>query len=510
MLTGGTGGGVQAEEARPMDLDKFTPVDLSSYFTASPSDFGSREKAKMLGDSSEKDGLIRTPSGRQDFRGIPFLLGAEGLQSKSWIVLSRHAQRWTAETVDIAVNQKAGSLCLAQFCDWDPNETPTTDQEACEQVGQRLADVVFVFEDGREEALPIRRRFEVNAPWVEWGHLSFAALAHTADTARQLTDPLRNATGWGNLQQGLTDNSYSTPLVWISALANPYPDQLIKSLSFKAASHDPLVICGLTLFLGRGNPLRYERLSTYRITLPEPASEEDKRWDVAVDLGVVARKWFPVPFEPESWLKAPDPGLGSRAQQVPGNRYLYVEITASSAATLWLRDMKSGVRYAFDLDDAKPGRELAPRNSPAAHTRIEILESQKVWLHGQVIDRATGRPTPVRLAFRSTGGRYIPPYGHRAEINDSWFQDYGADVKVMDSSFAYVDGTFQVELPVGEVYLEMTKGFEYEAVRRRLEIRADQRELKLEIDRIENLRSKGWVSADTHVGSVANRNEEAE
>ena len=37
------------------------------------------------------------------------------------------------------------------------------------------------FEDGGEEALPIRRRYEVNAPSVEWGHLSFAALAHTAD-----------------------------------------------------------------------------------------------------------------------------------------------------------------------------------------------------------------------------------------------------------------------------------------------------------------------------------------
>ena len=56
-----------------------------------------------------------------------------------------------------------------------------------------------MFEDGGEEALPIRRRYEVNAPSVEWGHLSFAALAHTADDARRLTDPLRRATGWGNL-----------------------------------------------------------------------------------------------------------------------------------------------------------------------------------------------------------------------------------------------------------------------------------------------------------------------
>ena len=78
----------------------------------------------------------------------------------------------------------------------------------------------------------------------------------------------------------------------------------------------------------------------------------------------------------------------------------------------------------------------------------------------------------MRLAFRSKEGRYIPPYGHRTEINDGWFQDYGADVKLMDTSFAYVDGTFQVELPPGEVYLEMTKGFEHQAVRRKIEIQA--------------------------------------
>src|SRR4029077_15127326 len=67
------------------------------------------------------------------------------------------------------------------------------------------------------------------------------------------------------------------------------------------------------------------------------------------------------------------------------------------------------------------------------------------------------------------------------------------------ASFAYVDGAFQVELPVGDVYLEMTKGFEYEAVRKKLEIKPDQQELNLEISRITDFRSRGWVTADTHV-----------
>ena len=116
-----------------------------------------------------------------------------------------------------------------------------------------------------------------------------------------------------------------------------------------------------------------------------------------------------------------------------------------------------------------------------------------------MLDGVTRRPTPVRLAFRSKEGRYIPPHGHRTEINSGWFQDYGADLKLRDSSFAYVDGTFQVDLPVGEVYVEMSKGFEYEPLRKRLTIDPGQRELELEIPRFVNLRAEGWVTADTHV-----------
>ena len=37
--------------------------------------------------------------------------------------------------------------------------------------------------------------------------------------------------------------------------------------------------------------------------------------------------------------------------------------------------------YAFDLDGAEPGRELAPRSSPTTTARVEILEREKVW-HG--------------------------------------------------------------------------------------------------------------------------------
>jgi len=486
-----------------LSLEKFRPIDLTAYFSASATDFGTRAQAKGLDGVSAKDGLVRSPGGKQNFRGIPFLLGAEGIKNKTWVVLSKRSSVWAKQSIEVPIRQKAGFLCLAGFCDWDENETPQPNQDVIEKVGQSLAEVVLVYEDGTESVLPIRRRFEVNSPSISWGHQSFASLARRVDTPRRLTDAVNDAHKWGDLQTSVWENSYEADpdgkpftLPWVCALANAEPARLLKALRLKATSDDPFVLCGLTLFTGQENPLRYERLSLYRITLPEAAAEDKRRWKLEVDLGVVARSYSLSEFEAEGWLVAPDKGLGSRDKRVQKGRYLYAEVTASSEATIVLTDTKSGKQFAFDLNHIEPGRELEARLSGS---RIEILEQDKVWLHGRVVDASTQRPTPVRLAFRSREGRYIPPYGHRTEINDGWFQDYGADVKLMDSSFAYVDGTFQVELPIGEIYLEMTKGFEYQPVRKKLKIEPHQHELSLEISRLADFRSRGWVSADTHV-----------
>lgn len=153
----------------------------------------------------------------------------------------------------------------------------------------------------------------------------------------------------------------------------------LKALRLQATGDDPLVLCGLTLFHGLVNPLRYERLCLYRVTLQESAAEEKGWWEVGVDIGVVARTYVLEEFSPEAWLKAPNAGLGERAKAVRGARHLYAELTASSDATLTLLDSKTGKKYEFDLSQVAQGRELEAR-PPGA--RVEVLEREKVWLHG--------------------------------------------------------------------------------------------------------------------------------
>src|SRR5207302_10122924 len=105
----------------------------------------------------------------------------------------------------------------------------------------------------------------------------------------------------------------SLGIVWICALKNPEPTRQLTSLRFRSKSADPLIICGLTLFHGQESPLRLERLTLYRLSLPEASGEDRERWRVSVDLGVVARIQVLEDFDPEAWLSAPSKGLGESA-----------------------------------------------------------------------------------------------------------------------------------------------------------------------------------------------------
>jgi hypothetical protein len=146
----------QPQVAHP--TKKSTPVDLSAYFTASSSDFGAREPARELKGKSKRDGLIRTPGGLQVFRGLPFALGPPGIRSKSWLVLSNLRKPWLTAQVEIPLQHvfgKTSHICLAAFCDWDPNELPPPHaQDVREKVGQLLAHATFVYQDGVDMLCP--------------------------------------------------------------------------------------------------------------------------------------------------------------------------------------------------------------------------------------------------------------------------------------------------------------------------------------------------------------------
>ena len=151
-----------------------------------------------------------------------------------------------------------------------------------------------------------------------------------------------------------------------------------------------------------------------------------------------------------------------------------MELTASDAATLVVDDRPVAMAELYRAGAAR---------SPDGRVRLEILPRPRTWVRGTIVDGSTGRPTPARVHLHAADGRYLPPHGHRRDVNDRWFEDYGADLQIGPTSYAYVDGEFDVLLPPGDLFVEVVKGFEHTAIRQRVAIAPDQRELRLTLDR---------------------------
>src|SRR5437667_7827108 len=315
MLDGVAGAPPAVRPEQPFDPNKFTPLDISRHLTATARDFGAREQARgLLG--CEQDGLVHTLAGEQKLRGIPFLLAPEGSETKRWIALSARPSSWTVSSVEIPLPKRAAFVCVGAFCDWDSHEVPASGPAQVERIGHQLAEAMLVYEDGGEEAFPIRRRFEVNSPSVEWGHQCYAALPHVREAPRKLHEALPDATMWGHGQLGVGDDlppEQSPPaFIWVWPLSNPEPERNLKALRLKATSEEPLMVCGVTLYHGKENPPRLAPLHVYRITVPEPTASEPGRWSLGVDLGVVARAYTLNDFDAERGLERPGKGLGER------------------------------------------------------------------------------------------------------------------------------------------------------------------------------------------------------
>jgi len=461
-------------------MAKFTPLDLSAHWNAG-------EAAAWHPDIVEP--LKTLPAGQQTFWGIPFALGAQGEQARRWLLLDREPH-----TIEIAA--QAHYLVVAHFCNSshdpaDPSQPPDVSVGQILRPGEHLADYVLIYTDGSEHRQPIRRRFEVNEAVSDWGQLAFAARPHQENVPLDFRGP-HPAGAWGWDQTSVGRSGEGPASYWLYALETPYPDRLVKAIRLEPTGAGLLALAAVTLYEGEEHPLRRHRLESLRITLPAEMTLDGV--EAQVDLGTIARQYAVPSFIPDEWLAAPVVGWGEEPTPLEPARQVILDVTASADATLQVAGRPVPMQQVFQDGSA---------HSADGQVRVELLTPRRAWVHVTVEDGSTARPTPARVHFRAPDGRYLPPYGHRHEVNTGWFEDYGADLKLGHTQYAYVDGTFQIELPVGEVYVEVSKGFEYQPVRQRLTIAPGQRELKLRLERPLNLRASGWITADTHVHFIS-------
>lgn len=462
--------------------DKFTTVDFRSLRKTKYSETGWH--LSIIGR------LSTLPSGRQVFRGIPFELGVD--HEERWLIFNDQTDQ-----ISIPINAIVNYFIFAHFCDISHNAHQDAAQPFNEvgfetQPGELVAHYSIIYQDGSQFEVPIRRRFEIGIAARVWGQEAFAALPHEGFHPLYGNE-LFSAGQWGFYQRGFFTNQLADSLqYWIFALKNPYPERWISSIDIRPTGVCRLAIAGITLYHGKDHPLRYHRLETFKLTLPSPISVKELQIDI--DTGIIANRYQTKSFEPNEWLKAPQAGLGEEIYPEEKSSTVFLDITANSDTKLTVDNHLFNLKNTFENKVSK---------SLDSQAMIEIVNSSRTWIHGKIIDESTSQITPVRISFRTSDGRYFPPYGHRHQVNANWFEDYGGDLILGSTPYAYIDGSFQIELPVGEVFVEITKGFEYEPIRKRLLIEPNQKELSIPIYKKMDWRKNGWITADTHVHFIS-------
>jgi Tol biopolymer transport system component len=106
----------------------------------------------------------------------------------------------------------------------------------------------------------------------------------------------------------------------------------------------------------------------------------------------------------------------------------------------------------------------------------------------RVVDGETGKETEARIYQKASDGKVYTP-------GDS-YERFGP----LNEHLFHTPGHFSVEVPPGVFTVEAVKGFEYDAARQTVQVKAGEvQNVTLTLKRMTNLKAKGWYSGSNHV-----------
>ena len=152
--------------------------------------------------------------------------------------------------------------------------------------------------------------------------------------------------------------------------------------------------------------------------------------------------------------------------------------------------------------DAVSNRDFALDYLGAASVCVEPLPPADRHV-GVRIEAADGHPAAARVRVVARDGRYLPPLGHRDEVDPALYEDLGADIVLDGRPYAYVPATFEVAIPADGAVLEVVAGPDVAPVV--LDLDADEARSGVVVRLGDPVRPVGgrWVSGDTHVHFLA-------
>ena len=460
----------------PSDL--FTPIPLDEAFNC--------DRASLPEELRLKDD---DAFGTRSYRGIPFAFGAA--DEANAILLA-------GDEVRIATGDlKASYLIFAHIVEEKSPGLPPDlqDYDRGEEwdgatpgntLGVLVAEYELRYSDGACESIPIRRRFAIQQPRIIWGASAFAAVPHQQEqVVRSNTENIALgrmpavAYGSGETRHG-SGRDAGDEHIWLYALPNPAPEKTISEIRLVGKDERALVF-GISATQVEAHPLRAWTRRKLVLPLPEGVTLNaiGDLDGVDIDLGYVISARAKLEYSRDEWL-----GDSTDAQPARSEREAVIEYAAHPQAKLYL-ETGNGEQRAYELRQG------------AGAPIVEVAEArQLVRVH--TVDES-GREVATRIHFHGAQGEYLPPRGNHRRVNRHWFEDnYGEFVNSLNQ-YAYIPGHCELEAPLGEVYVEITRGYELKPIRTSFEVTADTDEITFTLEKLLDWGERGWVSADTHV-----------
>jgi hypothetical protein len=435
--------------------------------------------------------LEHAPSGSCVFWGIPF-------EINELLVLRNHHVSLEIEPI------QARWLVFLHTSDLHPQPAGPggiiSPMRGEGQLAEHAADYGVNYADGSCVQATIRRRFQVGAFQRRWGENCFECVAqHKPQPARAPYEQPRRY--WGSSQTRVEQVDFSEWVNWLWAWENPHPEKPITGFDFKPVN-GVIILSAITAGNMAELPLRWQPRRKACLRLPDGHSflpdldDHGLLRQIQLDLGQVISATPRLIYPQDGWpatyhLQSPQKSADE----------ILVEYTAHPEACFHLLGPEGSQVVSVSAVEE-------PASGSGDGNRIIPVASAERMVTLRVVESDSRKPVPCKLHLHGAWGEYLAPVDRHRIPNPAWFEDYSVDF-VCGGTWAdrgeaphdctYIDGETRVKLPLGKVYLEISKGFEIRPFRRVLEITPDTGEILVEIEKILPWRENGWVTADTHV-----------
>ncbi|MHB9022601.1 MAG: CehA/McbA family metallohydrolase [Armatimonadota bacterium] len=371
-----------------------------------------------------------------------------------------------------------------RLLEYDAHGFPTT-RDGAGRLGEHAADYVIVYADGSEERHAINQRFQIGYSQRGWGENCFETVGHIKPhpvrAHHEQTTQL-----WGGSQTRVSSGDSYRWANWLWAWENPYPEKAIAGIRFEPVE-GTLIISGISCGSASSLPLRWGTRRKAVLRLPEgetfdPSLDENGLLQqIRLDLGQVISATPRLLYPDDTWGDT----YNNRLPE-PSTNEIIIEYTAHDDACFHLA---GGVKV--------PVRDLVEK-SAAGPLSVTPPATRRVRL--RVVDKTNGKPVAVKLHVHGESGEYLSPVDRHRIPNAAWYEDYSVDFTNRGLHHCtYIPGETTLDLPLGRVYIEVSKGFEIRPIRLIRPIGKDTEEITIALEKILPWREKSWVTADTHV-----------